>query len=93
MTQKYVIVRDHRAGVYAGEFVEETASGITLANARHIWQWTDRLSTADIAARGVTDGAKVVAPVPHITLYDRIAKIGCTVEAERSIREARAWRR
>lgn len=90
----YVIVRDNRAGVYAGIPLKSKLPGVqVLKNARHIWKWQGRLSTADIAARGLGEGSKVAAPVPRIELPDVVSKITCTTEARKSIEEFRAWAR
>jgi hypothetical protein len=87
---RYVIVRDNRAGVYAGIKLK-VAGKTVLRNARHIWSWKGRLSTADIAARGLGDGSKVAASVKRIELCDVVQINDCSVDARRNIEGFAAW--
>lgn len=87
-----VIVRDHRAGVYFGQLARRRDKSIVLKNARHVYYWTGRLSTADIAARGVEDGSKVVGAVPSIELFDVIAVVTCSPDAAKQISEHKPWK-
>lgn len=87
---RYVVVRDHRAGINAG--VKLNVAGKTvLRNARHIWSWQGRLSSADIAARGLGNGSKVAAPVNRIELYDVVQINDCSAEARMSIEGFVTW--
>lgn len=88
----FVIVRDHRAGVYFGQIARRRDKSIVLKNARHIYYWQGRLSTADIAARGVADGSKVVTAVPSIELFDVISVMTCEPEAAKQIAEFKPWK-
>ena len=95
MTKKnsrYVIVRDNRAGVYAGVLLRVPGKTV-LRNARHIWSWQGRLSTADIAARGLGDGSKVATSVRRIEFCDVVQINDCSAEAKTSIEGFAAWAR
>jgi len=37
--QKYVIVRTHSAGVFAGELKSRNGKEVDLNNARRLWYW------------------------------------------------------
>jgi hypothetical protein len=87
---RYVVVRDNRAGVYAGILLRVPGKTV-LRNARHIWSWQGRLSTADIAARGLGHGSKVATMVRRIELFDVVQINDCATEARRSIEECAAW--
>lgn len=93
---RYVVVRDNRAGVYAGVKLK-VAGKTVLRNARHIWSWQGRLSTSDIAARGLSGpeciGSKVAAPVRRIELCDVVQINECTAEVRKSIEEFSPWQR
>ena len=89
---RFVIVRDNRAGVYAG--VKLRVAGKTvLRDARHIWSWQGRLSTADIAARGLGEGSKVSPSVRRIELCDVVQINDCSAIARKNIEEFPAWQR
>jgi hypothetical protein len=86
-----VIVRDNRAGVYAGIKLK-VAGKTVLRNARHIYYWKGRLSTADIAARGLTDAAcRVAAPVPRIEFFDVVQINDCSCEARSLLEGIVSW--
>ncbi len=93
---RYVVVRDNRAGVYAGILLRVPGKTV-LRNARQIWSWQGRLSTADIAARGLAGaecvGSKVAAPANRIELFDPVQINDCGAEARRSIVGFAAWSR
>jgi len=89
---RYVVVRDNRAGVYAGVKLK-VAGKTVLRNARHIWSWQGRLSTADIAARGVGEGSKVAPPVKRIELCDVVQINDCSPEARKNIEGFASWQR
>ena len=89
---RYVVVRDNRAGVYAG--IKLVVAGKTvLRNARHIWSWQGRLSTADIAARGLAEGSKVTPPAKRIELCDVVQINDCSTDARKSIEGFASWSR
>lgn len=88
---RYVVVRDNRAGVYCG--VKLKIEGKTvLRNARHIYYWKGRISTADIAARGLTDlGCRVAAPVKRVELYDVVQINDCSPDARKLLEGFASW--
>jgi len=88
---RYVIVRDNRAGVYAG--IKLRVAGKTvLRDACQIWSWQGRLSTADIAARGLGEGSKITSPVRRVELFDVVQINDCSHSARQSIEGFAAWR-
>jgi len=90
---RYVVVRDHRAGVYAGILMKSKRSGIVvLKNARHLWSWQGALSTAEIAASGIS-GGKLSNLVPRVELRDVVSIIDCTATAQQSIHAVKSWAR
>jgi hypothetical protein len=91
---RYVVVRDNKAGVYAGTLLKSKTPGVTvLKNVRHIWQWTDRLSVSDIASRGVGNGSKVATMAPRIELREVVSVSDCTAAAKASIESIVPWNR
>ena len=92
MASRYVIVRDNRAGVYAGTKVKRADGKCVLKNARHIWSWQGRLSVADIAARGVGEGSKVAPPNARIELGDVVAIHDAAPAARACIEGFAPWR-
>lgn len=88
---RYVVVRDNRAGVYCGVKLKITGKTV-LRNARHIYYWKGRISTADIAARGLTDPAcRVAASVKRIELCDVVQINDCSVEARKLLEGFTSW--
>lgn len=90
---RYVVVRDNRAGVYAGVKLKTKDGKTALRNARHIWSWQGRLSTADIAARGLGDGSKVAAAVKRIELCDVVQINDCNAGVRANIEGFAPWQR
>ena len=88
---RYVVVRDNRAGVYAG--IKLKVDGKTvLRNARHIYYWKGRISAADIAARGLTDSScRVASPVKRIELFDVVQINDCSPEARKLLEDIASW--
>lgn len=88
---RYVVVRDNRAGVYAGVKLK-VAGKTVLRNARHIYYWKGRISTADIAARGLEDSAcRVAAPVKRIEFFDVVQVNDCSPVARKTIEGFAPW--
>ena len=89
---RYVIVRDNRAGVYAGIKLKREDGKCVLKNARQIWSWQGRLSVADIAARGVGEGSKLSPPNARIELFDVISIHDASSAARANIEGVASWR-
>jgi hypothetical protein len=88
---RYVVVRDNRAGVYCGVKLKVVGKTV-LKNARHIYYWKGRISTADIAARGLTDSAcRVAAPVRRIELCDVVQINDCGPDARKLLEGIAPW--
>jgi hypothetical protein len=92
---KHVIVRGDRSGVYFGTLMSESADGrrVVLARARNIHYWQGRLSTLDIASKGVGDGSKISAVVEELSLTDVIAVIKCNPSAVENLEKHPVWQR
>jgi hypothetical protein len=90
----YVVVRDHRSGVYAGrlEHHNQIAKTAILLDARKIWFWKGRLDTGDIALRGVGEGSKMVDPVPKKELNEVVDISHTTPAGETALKEFPSWR-
>jgi hypothetical protein len=91
----YVVVRDHRSGVYAGvlETQDQAAKTATLTEARKIWSWQGRLDTTDIANPAVGAGSKVTAPRERKDLNDVVDVSYASEAAEKNLRGFKAWER
>ena len=91
MIGKYVLVRCRDAGVHAGVLEAHNGRECILTDARRLWFWkVNKGPTGDflngIALGGVNTGSKLSAPVPRIHLTENCEIIGCTADAEASIR-------
>lgn len=92
--RKYIIVRDDRAGVFAGELVERNGREITLTNARRIWFWAGAASLSQLAMQGTSkpNECKFPEPVSRVTLHCVIEDLDVTPDARRSIEGVAVWR-
>lgn len=90
----YVVVRDHRSGVYAGrlEHHNQIAKTAILLDARKIWFWKGRLDTGDIALRGVGEGSKMVDPVPRKDLNEVVDVSYTSAAGEAALKAFASWR-
>lgn len=92
---KYVIVRDDKAGVYAG-VVESCEPGriVWLRNARQLWYWSGANTVLCIARAGASrpDECKFTAPNPElIQLCADSGLVIATTEARASIEAVPVW--
>ena len=86
---KYIIVRTHSAGVFAGVLAKKEGTEIVLDEARRLffWQAKKSISLSAVANYGIVErGSKLPAPVKNIWLQP-IEMIPTTKESEKSIRE------
>lgn len=92
--RKYIIVRDDRAGVFAGELVERNGREITLANARRIWYWAGAASLSQLAMSGTSkpDKCKFPEVVSRVTLHCVIEDMDVTSVARQSIEGVPVWK-
>jgi hypothetical protein len=94
-SERYVIVRADRAGVFAGIFVSRKGQEIILKDARRIWYWDGAASLSQLAMEGTKapENCKFPAPVGLIEVFGVLEIIDCTPVAEKSIREVKPWAR
>ena len=96
-TNKKVIVRCYRAGVFFGtlkEFDHSTREA-TLTDCRNIWYWSGAASIHQLAIDGVTNPveSKFTVVVPEIAVMEVIEIIPCTNKAIKCIEEVPVWKR
>jgi hypothetical protein len=87
---RYVIVRTSAAGVHAGVLKSRNERECELSDARRLWRWRVKdnagISLSDVATLGLDSrDTRISAPV-DILLTENCEIIGCTAEAEESIR-------
>lgn len=87
MVGRYVIVRCKDAGVHAGVLVSDTGREATLTDSRRLWYWKSNKGSflSGVARDGLDDESKVGGEI-DIHLTETCEIIGCTPEAEASIR-------
>ena len=90
---KYVIVRTHSAGVFAGELVSQEGQEVILRNARRLWFWAGAASLSQLAVEGTKKPLECKFPVevPRVTLMQAIEILDVTNEARNSIRKVPVW--
>jgi hypothetical protein len=89
-----VLVRDHRAGVHVGEFVEFDAAAktIQLSNARKVWYWSGAASVHGIAANGLSHSESKVAPsVTTVISTDVVEIVECSEKGWQSVMGCPIW--
>jgi hypothetical protein len=89
--RKYVVVRTYSAGVEVGELVERKDKEVTLANSRKIWQWQGAFTLHEIAVSGVGKGTRMSVEVSKAIVTEAIEVLTCTEEAEKNLREFKAY--
>ncbi len=87
---QYVICRCYSAGVHAGILESQNGDQAVLTQSRRIWSWKAKQGVAlsGLAVHGLESG-KVDTRLPTIALTGVIETIPCSVEAQRSIEEAK----
>jgi len=92
--QRYVIVRTHSAGVFAGYLVSRKGKEVVLRDARRIWYWTGAASLSELAVRGTKSPATCKFPcaVSRVELTESIEILAVTPEAQSSIAAVPEWR-
>ncbi|MBR3783985.1 MAG: hypothetical protein IKJ78_05945 [Bacteroidales bacterium] len=96
-TNKKVIVRCNRAGVFFGTLKEydHNTREATLTDCRNIWYWDGAASIHQLATDGVTrpDNCKFTVVVPEMSVMEVIETIPCTDKAIKIIEEVSVWKR
>ena len=90
---KYVIVRTHSAGVFAGELESRKGQEVVMRNARRIWYWAGAATLSQLAMTGTSSPSdcKFPAPVTRVELLQAIEILDVTPEARRSIEGVPVW--
>jgi len=98
VTEDFVIVRCHNAGVHAGTLVSRDAHVLELANSRRLWRWWSKFSLSGLAMEGPLQSKlseqryACVLPKLTLTTSDVCEVIPCTEQAELAIMEVPEWR-
>ena len=92
-TGKYVIVRTHSAGVFAGTFVSRKDREVVLHDARRIWFWAGAASLSQLAVDGTCkpNECKFPVAVPRVELLEVVEILDVTSKAEASIKNVPIW--
>ena len=95
MTNKKVIIRAEKAGVFFGTLKEKNGSEVTLTDCRRLWYWDGAASISQLAVNGTTNGkgCKFTVVVPEIVILGVIEIIPCTEKAIESIEGVAEWKR
>ena len=91
---KYVIVRDHRAGVIAGTLTSFDAAtkSATMCRARKIWYWVGAAAVEGLADRGPREGSKICPEVSTVVCLDVVQVVAIGPEASEIIHAYEEWR-
>ena len=91
---KYVIVRTHSAGVFAGNLQCHKGQEVVLTDARRLWYWAGAASLSQLAVSGTSrpNDCKFPVAVSRIELLQAIEIIDVSAEAEVSIKGVEEWR-
>jgi hypothetical protein len=92
---KYVIVRTHSAGVFAGELESRKGQEVVLLNARRLWYWSGAASLSQLATDGTKDPSNCKFPctVDRIELLQAIEILDVTPAARKSIEQVIIWKK
>lgn len=93
-TNKKVIIRADRAGVFFGTIVRKDGNEVELKDCRRIWYWDGSASISELAVHGTRKPAqcKFSVTVENITILGVIEIIPCTEKAIESIESVPVWR-
>jgi hypothetical protein len=91
---KYVIVRTHSAGVFAGELENKNGKEVILKNARRLWYWKGAATLSQLAMEGVKNplDCKFPCEVDRIELLEVIEILDATDVARASIMGVPVWK-
>ncbi len=90
---KYVIVRTHSAGVFAGQLESKTGQEVVLRNARRIWYWSGAASLSQLAMEGTKNPSECKFPcaVDRVELLQAVEILDTTDAARKSIEGVPVW--
>lgn len=91
---KYVIVRTHSAGVFAGFIESRKGQEVILTDARRLWYWNGAASLSQLAIDGVSkpQDCKFPGPVSRIELLQAIEILDVTEKAKKIIESVPIWK-
>ncbi len=92
---RYVIVRTHSAGVFAGYLKERVGKEATLLEARRLWYWEGAASLSQLSVDGVSkpEGCKFPVIVEQVELTEVIEILPVTETAKASIDAVAVWKK
>lgn len=90
---RYVIVRTHSAGVFAGYLVKRKGQEVEMKDARRLWYWKGAASLSQLAVDGVKypNECKFPASVSRIELTQAIEILDVTPSAKKIIEAVPVW--
>lgn len=92
-TTPFVIIRSDRAGVFAGNLVEQDNANqrVKLQNAIRLWYWDGAFTLSQIAMEGVSkpNNCKFAIPVTEQEIFGVIEILPATDAAEKNIKEVK----
>ena len=93
--KRYVIIRTHSAGVFAGVLEDQSADGkrCVLTDARRIWYWSGAASLSQLAASGTSapDECKFPCTVSRAELTEAIEILDVSPKGRASIEAVPVW--
>lgn len=91
---KYVIVRTHSAGVFAGYLESRNGQEVVMNNARRLWYWDGAASLSQLAMEGSSkpQNCKFPAPVDRVELLQAIEILDVTDKAKQNIESVAIWK-
>ena len=95
MTNKKVIVRGDRSGVFFGTLVAKEGREVTLNDCRRLWYWDGAASISQLAVDGTSKphNCNFTVRVSGIVITDVLEIIPCTDKAIESIEGVKEWKR
>ena len=90
---KWVIVRTHSAGVFAGKLKSRKGQEVELLEARRLWYWSGAASLSQLANEGVKNpgNCKFPATVPSVILTQAIEILPLSAAAKKIIDQVPPW--
>lgn len=98
MLNCYVLVRDHRAGIFAGTLIginKNDRKNIVLKDVRKLWYWNGAAAIEQLAVDGVSkpNDCKFTVETERQELFDCVQIIKATDKAKDNIKSVPAWRK
>ena len=95
MINKYVIVRDDKAGVFFGILSKKENNELTLTEVRKIYHWSGANTVEDLAMFGVKnpEDCRITVKVPLIVLSNFNQILPCSEESIKSLGNVFVWKK